>query len=224
MLNRQGLLSRPRIVVSSNGASIAKFHSDPAFRAVLQTADIVDADGMPLILATRILCKKPLLERVATTDFIHDASKLAVANGIRFFFLGAMPGIAEKAADNLRAKYPGIEIVGTRDGYFEEEEEPAICAQIVASGAEVVWVGLGTPQQEFFASRNQERLAGLAWIRTCGGLFDHCAGRFPRAPQWMQNVGLEWLHRMSLEPLRLGWRYLTTNPSAAYHLITKTRD
>jgi N-acetylglucosaminyldiphosphoundecaprenol N-acetyl-beta-D-mannosaminyltransferase len=221
---RQGELPVPRIVVSSNGSVIAAFHRDPDFRALLLQADLIDADGMPLVMATQIFCREPLKERVATTDFIHDAAAAAVREGLRFYFLGAKPGVAEAAADSLRAQHPGLEVVGIRHGYFGPEEEKTICAEVRASGADVLWVGLGSPRQEDFAVRNRERLAGLAWIRTCGGLFDHCSGQVRRAPRWMQQASLEWLHRAVLEPRRLGWRYIATNPAALFHLVTKTRD
>src|SRR5215213_2688929 len=92
---RRGDLPLPRVVVSSNGSVIAAYHQDPDFRASIASADIVDADGMPLVFATRLICKRPLLERVATTDFILDAADAAVRNGLRFYFLGSKPGVAE---------------------------------------------------------------------------------------------------------------------------------
>lgn len=223
-LARSGLLALPKVVVASNGASIAAYHRDAAFRDLLRQADLIDADGMPLVMASRLLCGKPLAERVATTDFIHDAAAAAAAHGVRFYFLGAAAGVAEQAADRLRAFYPALQIVGVRHGYFAREDEDEICAEIRARGTDVLWVGLGTPRQEAFAIRNRPLLAGLTWVRTCGGMFDHCSGRFPRAPVWMQNIGFEWLFRAALEPTRLGRRYLFTNPSALYHLVTKTHD
>lgn len=219
----RGGLRLPRIITSSNGFTISLYHRSREFRTLIDQADVVDADGMPVILASRMLNAKPLIERVATTDFIHDASKAAARAGVHFFFLGAKPGIAEQAAANLRAAHPGLEIVGVRNGYFARNEEPAILEEVRASGAKVLWVGLGSPRQEAFAARNRAALAGLAWIRTCGGLFDHVVGAIPRAPDWMQRVGLEWLYRMAREPSRLGMRYLFTNPQAVYHLLTKTR-
>jgi N-acetylglucosaminyldiphosphoundecaprenol N-acetyl-beta-D-mannosaminyltransferase len=221
---RAGKLTSPRIVVSSNGTVIANFHRDPTYRALLLQAHIIDADGMPLVIASRMFCKKPLTERVATTDFIHDAARAAVATGIRFYFLGGQPGVADIAARNLKLKYPGLQIVGVHDGYFSLDDEPDICADICRNQADVLWVGLGSPKQEAFVIRNQHRLTGLTWLRTCGGLFDHVAGRFKRAPQWMQSAGLEWIYRAVQEPMRLGPRYITTNPVAAYHLLTKTHD
>lgn len=220
---RAGLLKHPNIVVSSNGLVISLYHRDAAFRDAIEAADIVDADGMPLVLAAKLLLKEPLRERVATTDFILDAAEAAVPHGTRFYFLGALPGIAAKAADNLRAQFPELQIAGHRHGYFEEEDLDGICEDILRSGTDILWLGLGSPLQEILATRIQEKLPGVAWIRTCGGLFDHIGAGVPRAPLWMQNIGFEWLHRALLEPRRLGLRYLVTNPQAVYHLLTKTR-
>lgn len=221
---RAGELAVPRVVVSSNGFVIAQYHRNPEFRAAMDAVDLIDADGMPLVLFTRVFWKHPLPERLATTDFIHDAAARAVRDGTKFYFLGGRPGIADAAAETLRALYPGIQIVGTRHGYFSLEEEAAVCDEIRATGADVLWVGMGTPRQEIFAIRCRAQLGGLGWIRTCGGLFDHIGAHVPRAPMWMQNVGLEWLHRTMIEPRRLAPRYLSTNVSALYHLISKSRE
>ncbi len=179
---------------------------------------------MPLIFASKLLCRDSLPERIATTDFIGDAADAAAKNGIKFFFLGGRPGVAEKAAERLRAQYPNLQIVGCRDGYFEHSDIPAICREIVREGTDVLWVGLGSPLQEIFAADHRHLLTGVAWIRTCGGLFDHCIGRTRRAPEWIQGVGMEWLFRLVQEPRRLGKRYLKSNPLAALHLLTKTSD
>lgn len=221
---RAGELAVPRVVISSNGMVIARYHADPGFRALVEAADIVDVDGMPLVFASKLLCRHPVRERVATTDFVRDAAEQAVREGVRFFFLGAQPGVAADAARNLKEAYPGLQIVGVRDGYFAPDEEEALCEQIRGSGADVLWLGLGSPYQERFALRNKARLAGLAWIRTCGGLFDFYALRVPRAPNWMQQTGFEWLYRTIQEPRRLAGRYFRTNPTALYHLLTKTHD
>jgi N-acetylglucosaminyldiphosphoundecaprenol N-acetyl-beta-D-mannosaminyltransferase len=221
---RSGSLSLPRVLVSSNGMVIAKFHRDPAFRSLILQAHIVDADGMPLVIASRFLCRKPLAERVATTDFIQDAASTAAASGIRFYFLGGRPGVAQQAASKLELAHPGLQIAGTHDGYFCQDEETSICADIRRRHTDVLWVGLGSPKQEAFVIRNRRLLSGLTWLRTCGGLFDHLAGRFRRAPRYIQWMGLEWMYRAWQEPMRLGPRYISTNPVAAYHLLTKTHD
>jgi exopolysaccharide biosynthesis WecB/TagA/CpsF family protein len=223
-LARNGLLEEPRVVTSANGSVVAAYNSDPEFRALIDQADIVDVDGMPLVFATYLFCKEPLRERTATTDFLLDATAMSAREGIRFFFLGARPGVAARAAIHLRNRFPGAQIVGTRHGYFSEDEAPDICKGIVSLGTDVLWVGTGSPWQERFAIRYRSHLQGLAWIRTCGGLFDHYGGGVSRAPEWMQWAGLEWLYRAAREPLRLGRRYLLTSPVALYHLATKTHD
>ena len=222
-LARSGVLAVPRVVIASNGSVISSYHRDARFRSLIDAADIVDPDGMPLVLASRLLMRNPLRERIATTDFIENACAIAVERGIRFFFLGARPGVATAAADRLRESYPGLEIVGVRHGFFDVGDVPGILRQIRSSQADVLWLGLGSPLQEEFAVRYRDELDGLAWIRTCGGLFDHIGTDVPRAPRWMQAAGLEWLFRAALEPQRLGRRYLTSSPLASYHLLTKTR-
>lgn len=222
---KKGILKQPRVLIASNGSVIARYHSDPRFRTDVEGADVVDPDGMPLVLASRLLCRRtPLVERIATTDFIHDASAAAAAADVRFYFLGGKAGVADAAASKLIEKYPGLQIVGTRHGYFSAQDEDEICADILARKTDVLWIGMGSPFQEALAIRLREKLPGVAWIRTCGGLFDHVSEVVPRARQWIQAMGLEWLHRMALEPRRLAWRYLTTNPVAVFHLLTKTYD
>lgn len=220
---RSGEVALPRLVFSSNGATIAYYHGDTAIRQLFDQADLIDADGMPLVFATRLFCAEPLQQRVATTDFIHDAAEAAIRDGLRFYFLGSRPDVARHAAETLGRLHPGLKIVGTRDGFFKREDEAQICREIVEAGTDVVWLGLGTPLQERFAVANRERLAGVGWIKTCGGLFDHYNGTVARAPQWVQDSGFEWLFRAMQEPRRLGWRYLSTSPRALYHLLTNTR-
>lgn len=221
---RTGGLAQPRVVTSANGSVIADYHSDPDFREMIDAADIVDADGMPIVFASKLFCRAPLTERTSTTDFLLDAAQIAAREDIRFFFLGARPGVAARAAEHLRCRFPGLQVVGTRHGYFRDEELPAIIERIREVRTDVLWIGMGSPLQEELALFVAPLLPGAAWVRTCGGLFDHYGGGVSRAPDWMQQLGLEWLYRAAREPLRLGWRYLVTNPVAVYHLLTKTHD
>ena len=117
--------------------------------------------------------------------------------------------------------YPGLRIVGRRNGYFSRDQEAAICAEINASGADVVWVGLGVPLEHAFCVRNKHRLTA-GWVVTAGGCFNYVTGAYARAPGWMQRLGLEWLHRLWHEPRRLFWRYAITNPHALFLLLTRT--
>lgn len=139
-------------------------------------ADITNADGMPLVVTAHLFYRLPSKERAAIANFIHDAAQIAVRELLKLYFLGAKPVIAEK----LIGRHLGLYIVGAQHGYFMDEEQ--ICAKVRASGAAVLWVGLGGSHQEDFAVRNRGRLSGLACIRTCGGLSDHYAGAVPRVP------------------------------------------
>lgn len=212
----------PSLVFSSNGQGVALAAQEPGFRATMCEADWIHADGQSIVFASR-LTKAPLPERIATTDFIHDASQAAVANKLSFFMFGGSEKQNEAATLALQEMYPDLIIAGRRSGYFRTEDEEDICAQIRAAKPDILWIGLGKPLQEQWSVRNRHRLNGVGWIKTCGGLYAFLAGDAPRAPQWMQNLGLEWLFRTIKEPRRLGWRYLTTNPYSFYHLIAGTR-
>jgi len=211
----------PKVVLSSNGQGIALAGTDASFASAMAQADIIHADGMPVVFASRIT-QHPLPERIATTDFFHDAARAAEAHGLRFYILGATEDQNCRAVDAIRRLYPGVEIVGRRNGYFGSEEDEAVCEEIRRSGADVLWVALGKPRQEYWALRNRHRLAGVGWIKTCGGLYAFLADDVPRAPGWMRAAGLEWLFRAISEPRRLGLRYLTTNPYSLFRLLRHT--
>lgn len=211
----------PRVVLSSNGQGIALASKDPTFRNAMAAADIIHADGMPVVFASR-LTRNPLPERIATTDFFHDAAECAEVHGLRFYILGSTEEQNAAAVAAIHRMYPRVKIVGRRDGYFGKEEDEAVCKQIVESGADVLWVALGKPRQEYWALENRERLRGVGWIKTCGGLYAFLAGDVPRAPSWMQRMGLEWLYRLKDDPVRLVGRYLATNPVAMLQLLINT--
>ena len=212
---------RPRLVFSANGNSIARAATDGEFRKAYEEADIVHADGQPVVIASRLLTDAPIPERSATTDFFLDAAEAAEAHGLRIYLLGATEAVNARCAQILKDRYPGLQIVGRRDGYFARAEEPAICEAINASGADIVWVGLGVPLEQGFCARNRTRLRA-GWLVTCGGCFNFFTGDYSRAPAWMQEGGLEWLYRLAREPRRLFWRYAVTNPRALFLMLTRT--
>ena len=212
----------PRLVFASNGHAIAMAALDSHFREQFGRADVIHADGQPVVVASRLLTGTPVPERSATTDFLFDAASAAEEFGLKFYLLGSTEEVNARAAEKLARAYPGVEIVGRRDGYFRPEDELAVCEAVNASGADVLWVGLGVPKEYDFCTRNKSRLK-VGWIVTCGGCFNFAAGDYVRAPQWMQNNGLEWLHRLLREPRRLFWRYLVTNPVAIAMLLLRTR-
>ena len=211
----------PKLVFSVNGNSIARAAIDASFRRAYETADLIHADGQPVVLASRMLTNAPIPERSATTDFFHDAAKAAAAQGLSFYLLGGTEEVNAACATEMLRLYPGLRIVGRRNGYFAREEEAAICDDINASGADIVWVGLGIPLEQSFAARNKNRL-NAGWLVTCGGCFNFVTGDYARAPSWMQRAGLEWLFRVLREPRRLFWRYAITNPRALYLMLTRS--
>jgi exopolysaccharide biosynthesis WecB/TagA/CpsF family protein len=163
----------------------------------------------------------PIPERSATTDFIHDASRIAAQHGLRFFLLGATEEANARAASILRSRHPGLQIVGRRHGYFSRDEEEEICDKINLAQPDVIWVGLSVPREYEFSVRNKARLRA-GWLVTCGGCYSFITGAHRRAPHWMQAAGLEWLFRLIQEPRRLFWRYAVTNPLAVFLLLTRT--
>jgi exopolysaccharide biosynthesis WecB/TagA/CpsF family protein len=213
----------PKLVFASNGHAIALASRDSAFRATFQKADIIHADGQAAVFASRLLTSNPIPERSATTDFIHDAAKMAAEHGLRFFILGATEEANAKAAQVLRESYPGLQIVGRRHGYFSRGEEEDVCDEINLTRPDVIWAGLSVPLEYEFAVRNKHRFHA-GWLVTCGGCYNFVTGAYKRAPQWMQTTGLEWLFRLGLEPKRLFWRYAVTNPLAMFLLLTRTNS
>lgn len=212
----------PALVFSSNGQGIALYGHNPAYDAAMDTADVIHADGMPVVMASKWLTKTPIRGRSATTDLFHDVAEVAQKRGLKFFVLGATEEQNKKAVDQMKILYPEVEIVGRRNGYFSEAENADVCAEIVASGADVLWVGLGKPKQEIWCHQNRAALAGVGVIKTCGGLYAFLAGDAPRAPEWMQKMGLEWLYRLKEDPKRLFKRYLVTNIVAAIRILGHT--
>jgi N-acetylglucosaminyldiphosphoundecaprenol N-acetyl-beta-D-mannosaminyltransferase len=211
----------PKLVFAVNGHAIALTARDAAFAKIFTRADLIHADGQAAVFASRLLTGTPIPERSATTDFIHDASRLAATHGLRFFLLGATEETNARAAEILRETYPGLQIVGRRHGYFGADEEDDICDEINLTKPDVIWVGLSVPVEYEFAVRNKDRL-NAGWLVTCGGCYNFITGTYTRAPRWMQAAGLEWLHRLIREPKRLFWRYAVTNPIAIFLLLTRT--
>ena len=215
--------ARPIFSTSVNGQTISLCARDRKLAAMFLSADSVNADGQPLVLLSRLFCANPLPERVATTDLFPVVARLAARAGVSFYMLGGSEEVNRRAVDNTRAAYPGLRIVGRRNGYFAREAEAEICAEIAELKPDILWVSLGCPLEQEFVARNLERLAGVGIVKTAGGLLDFLSKEKARAPSWMQRLGVEWLFRTLLEPRRLGWRYMTTNPHALYVMLTSMR-
>ena len=209
-----------RLLFSANGQVLSLAARNAQFREALQQADLVHADGQSIVFGSRRIRGHGIPERSATTDLIHDLSRKALGEGLSFFLLGGDEDLNARCARTLERLYPGLNIAGRRNGYFDRNEEPEVCEAINMSGADIVWVGLGKPKEQLFCIRNRSALH-VAWAITCGGCFSFVTGDYRRAPHWMQSAGLEWLFRAMTSP-KLIWRYATTNPHAALLLATKT--
>lgn len=209
----------PKFMTSANGHVISRCARDPTFRALINQADAIDADGMSVVFASRWLTDSPLPGRVATTDYFHDAAAAAAKYGISFFLLGATREENYKAVAKVRYLYPRLRIAGYHHGFFDVDEENRIVRKINLSRADILWVGLGVPKEQEFIIRNRHKLCGITWVKSCGGLFNFLSGTNRRAPKWLQVAGLEWLHRAVLEPKRLLWRYFRTNGHAMYVML-----
>jgi exopolysaccharide biosynthesis WecB/TagA/CpsF family protein len=212
----------PKVVFSSNGQGISLNATDKSFANIMNQADMIHADGQSVVFASKLFTKKPLPDRIATTDFFHNAARKAQESELTFFMLGASEEESKLACEKMKIKYPTLKIIGRRNGYFTEEQNQEVIDEINALKPDVLWVALGKPKQEFWCIEMRDKL-DVGWIKTCGGLYAFLAGTAPRAPMWMQNLSLEWLYRVAKAPKRLGWRYMTTNPHALYLMITRSK-
>lgn len=209
---------RPKVVTTANGQVLSLFATDSAYRGAILAADKVAADGMSIVKASRKYARNPLPERVATTDWFHEAARVAERHGLSFYIIGATQEVNNQAIAAVRALYPRLKIAGHRNGYFSDDEIKQIAADVDRSGADILWLGIGNPRQLLVAHKFADLLKHATWVRTCGGLFDHLAGSHARAPKLVQHLGFEWAWRVALEPRRLFWRYLTTNIHAIYQI------
>ena len=190
----------PHLVATPNPEIVQIAEKDPEFARILADAALVLADGVGVIHAAKIL-GRPLKGRVPGIEFASALMERMARTGRRLYLLGAKPGVAEMAAANLQAKYPGLVICGTHDGYFKEDG-PVVQA-IRDSGAEAVFVCLGAPKQEKWIAANGAA-PGAKLLVGLGGSLDVFAGTVKRAPEAFQKLGMEWFYRLCTQPSRIG--------------------
>ena len=167
---------------------------------IINAAELTVADGIGVVYASKIY-RRPVKGKVAGVELGAEVLARSVEAGRKVFFLGGKPGVAELAAEKLLEKYPGITFCGFHDGYFKNDEE--IIAEVNASGADILFVCLGAPKQEFWAGKYKDRLA-VSLTMCLGGALDSYAGTVKRAPDFMIKLGLEWLYRLIKQPSRAG--------------------
>jgi N-acetylglucosaminyldiphosphoundecaprenol N-acetyl-beta-D-mannosaminyltransferase len=199
---------RPRLVISVNPERIMHAGRDPAFAAVLRRADLALADGAGVLWAARRL-GHPLPGRVAGVDFVRALAARGAQSGWRFFFLGGAPGVAEAAGRVLRDTYPGFTLAGAQPGSPEPGSDVASTEAVRSSRAQILLLAYGAAAEEAWLARNLEPSGAVIGMGV-GGAFDFISGRARRAPRWMREHGLEWLHRLSRQPWR--WRRMLVLP------------
>jgi len=200
-----------RYVCACNAHSLVTASLDPAFREIINGADMAVPDGMPIAWS---LCKMgfPLQERINGPDLMLRVCEGAAGRDLSVFFYGSSPRTLAKLQANLRASLPELKIVGTHSPPYRpqsEAEDAAAVELINGSGAAIVFISLGCPKQERWMAQHRGKVHAV--MVGVGAAFDYHAGTLRRAPTWMQDSGLEWLYRLMKEPRRLWRRYLTTN-------------
>jgi exopolysaccharide biosynthesis WecB/TagA/CpsF family protein len=216
-------VGRPLFLTSANGEVLARCSTEPMTGRLFRVADLINADGQPLVTVSRLKSTTPLPERVATTDLFHIVAEKAQAAGLTFYMFGAEEAENAAAVANVQKRYPDLRIVGRSHGFLRGEALRDKVDEINALAPDYLWVALGVPYEQAFVEQYTPLLSNVGVIKTSGGLFNFLSGSRPRAPQWMQKGGLEWAWRIWLEPRRLFWRYLTTNPRALYLLLRQSQ-
>lgn len=192
----------PVLVATANAEMLMRATHDGALRRILQGAAMVTPDGAGTVWAAHHL-GYAMPERVAGYDMVQELMREAPAKRRRIFFFGSAPGVADKAKKKAEQLYPGIEIVGTRNGFFTAADEPAIIEEIKAAHPDILLAALGVPKQEKWLAKHLGEL-GVPVAIGVGGTFDVMAGVMKRAPRWMQRAKLEWLFRGMMQPKRAG--------------------
>lgn len=201
---------KPSYVVTPNVDHIVKLEYDKEFQDVYKDADLILTDGMPLIWISK-LKGNPIKEKVSGSDLFPKVCELAAYKEYKVFLLGAAEGVAQKASENLKKKYKGLNVVGTYSpsyGFEKKEEEIDYIIKIVNElKPDILAVGLGAPKQEKFLYKYRNEL-NVPVSLAIGASIDFEAGTINRAPKWMQSSGLEWFYRLIKEPRRMFKRYL----------------
>jgi N-acetylglucosaminyldiphosphoundecaprenol N-acetyl-beta-D-mannosaminyltransferase len=207
-LDRVGELiatGRPHQHVVINADKVVKANRDPALARIIARCDLINADGMPVVWASRLL-GEPLKERVTGVDLFFELLGRAEQRGWRIYFLGAREEVVSEVVRRARQRHPRLQIAGHRNGYWRPDEEQAVVDRIALAGPHILFVAINSPKKEEFLARHQKHMQ-VPFAMGVGGTFDVMAGLTKRAPVWMQRTGLEWFYRFLQEPRRMFRRY-----------------
>ena len=190
----------PHLIATANAEMVMMAQEDKELASILQNANLVVPDGAGVVWASRYL-GHPVPERVTGYDLSQHILEQASRKGWRIYFFGAAPGVAAEARTAALRHYPGVNIIGVRDGFFSIDEESTIIEEIRKAAPQIIFVALGVPKQEKWLARHLHNL-NIPVAIGVGGTFDVMAGKMERAPKWMQQSGLEWLYRLIKQPQR----------------------
>lgn len=213
--------SQPLAVHLVNAGTLSLARHDAALTELLNRADLNLPDGMPLVwIARKRLGLAHMADRCYGPDLMLALLDRGRAHGLKHYFYGSSPEVVDKLAVNMRERFPGVDIVGVESPPFRpltDAEADELVARVRASGADVVWVGLGTPKQDVFVDAYRDRL-GAALVAV-GAAFDFHAGVKKQAPRLVQKIGMEWAFRLLAEPGRLWKRYLVGNTQFVWGVL-----
>lgn len=221
---KQHLHQRKKLVqFGVNSATVNEACENDEFRRIINSADLLNIDGMSVVWALRCLGHS-VPERVATPDLADGVMRMAAEGKFSVFLFGATNEVISLCVENLRKLYPSLMIAGWRNGYYQPQEESSIVDQINSSGADILLIGISSPKKELLYDKFRDKL-GVFYVLGVGGYFDILSGKTKRAPKCMQDIGLEWVFRLIQEPRRMWKRYLIGNNKFLWTLIReKTRS
>jgi N-acetylglucosaminyldiphosphoundecaprenol N-acetyl-beta-D-mannosaminyltransferase len=199
----------PHYIAMMNVAKLVKMRTDKELAQSILAADLIGADGVPLVWVSRLF-GNPLPGRVNGTDLMYRLLEKANEKRYRIFFFGATEEVLQRVLEVVRHDYPGVQIAGSQHGYFTQAEELAIVNKIRVAQPDILLIAFGTPKKELWVKQYLSAM-GVPVIHGVGGSFDVMGGVVRRAPLWMQRSGLEWFFRLLQEPRRMWRRYLVTN-------------
>jgi len=189
-----------RMIFTPNPEVIVRANKDAAYHNIINSGDLVVADGIGIIIAS-FLGRVKINERTTGIDLITGIFQNTHKKGLSCYFLGGKPGVAQKAAGAVMKKFPGVRVAGCADGYFDKKKERVILKEIQRLKPDLLLVGLGFPFQEKWIYENKSRINAKAAI-ACGGCLDVFAGAVKRAPKLYRKFGLEWFYRLISQPSR----------------------
>lgn len=215
---KMSMRQRKRLVqFGVNSATVNETRKNEEFRRIINSADLINIDGMSVVWALRSLGHK-VPERVATPDLADGVLAMAAEEKFSVFLFGATDAVLSECRVNLELTYPELKIAGCRNGYFQPQEESVIIEQINQSGADILLIGMSSPKKELLFDKYRDKLE-VYYVLGVGGYFDILSGRTKRAPKWMQDKGLEWVFRLIQEPRRMWRRYLIGNNKFLWSVI-----